>query len=111
MAEGQPGVDKQRDIGYTTVMPFKEYYTFSEACKLIGVSRQTLYRWRHKGNVKPVRLWGRTLLSMRQIRQLVLAHCVTCYHYHEPYCACRVVEDMVREPGKCTDWIFLYDFR
>ena len=48
-------------------------------------------------------------ISKQRVHQIVNNNnkemtCFTCYHYKGSFCACRCVADMIRQPGKCSDW-------
>ena len=48
-----------------------KYYTVSESCKALGVTRATIYRWIRTGNLNAVRISGRVYVNEEQINMRV----------------------------------------
>jgi len=50
-------------------------YSTTEAARMLGVSRQTLYNWIADGTAAPSMVWaGRQLWSLGRIRQVARTH-------------------------------------
>ena len=49
----------------------REYFRPSQAPEVIGVSRDTIYRWARQDKIDLLDMHGITVVSMRQIREAV----------------------------------------
>lgn len=47
----------------------REFFRPSQAPHVIGVSRDTIYRWQREGKIKLTKLHGITLVPMSEIRK------------------------------------------
>jgi len=91
-------------------MYLRDYYTISESAEIVGVSRKTIHLWINEGKLKPEPAWGRSFLTLAQLKPFVVHKCSNCYHERRENgtncCACRETCDM--EDG-CKDWVWKWN--
>ena len=49
----------------------KEYLNINEVCKLIGISRRTVYRLIEQGDIKKIKIGSRTLIKRSALKRLL----------------------------------------
>jgi excisionase family DNA binding protein len=54
------------------IMDTRDLINFSDAAKLAGVSRQTLYKWLRQGKIRPIAISGGRLIDRNDILKLKL---------------------------------------
>ena len=76
-----------------------KWVNLSQAAKVAGVSRQTIYNWIQQNKIFTVEFGSSSFISIKNLEPYIIHQCSTCYHRTDSHCACR--EEIIKN---CPDW-------
>ena len=100
----QGGLTGRKICSIVGGMRANELVSLSQAAKILGVSRPTLYKLIREGKLFPIEVLSAKYLSVSNLLPHTIHKCATCFHYQDGSCTCREKADVITK--NCPDWHF-----